>query len=237
MENWCVRMILSPGHGPHPAAGRIQGVSALNWILLIIDLSNIPARKPMQTYANLYYLLTSWVHGICCRCRFFILLTLEIYFKDDVQCRWIPETSQPRVMIFQLQLAHPELQHWRFYKFGKFVFANGTISRCINISEEHLHLVEIQWRSSSPRNAQRLMPKMQSKYLIGNIKLSKEVLKNMHLTLTCGQFMAVFRFETSAPGLPGFTCIMSFRVVPSYSFILIYLLVLLWGTDPWRFSG
>ena len=26
MENWCARMILSPGHGPHPAAGRIQGV-------------------------------------------------------------------------------------------------------------------------------------------------------------------------------------------------------------------
>ena len=36
-----------------------------------------------------------------------------------------------------------------------------------------------------------------------------------------------FRFETSAPGLPGSTCIMSFHVVPSYSFILIFSLVLL----------
>jgi len=43
-------------------------------------------------------------------------------------------------MIFQLQLAHPELQQWRFHKFGKFFFANGTISRCINVSEERLHL-------------------------------------------------------------------------------------------------
>ena len=45
----CTNDSISRARAPSCCWKDSRGGSALNWILLIIDLSNIPARKPMQT--------------------------------------------------------------------------------------------------------------------------------------------------------------------------------------------